>query len=485
MNRLYKLVVLFMIFLSIPSCNFQPYYHRPCMEMPEAWRFKVDANCEECANIRWWEQFQDPVLDELILVALQNNQDLQIATARVMEFYSKYRIVASQFFPEIDGDASVLREELPNALNYAPLPPGTRVNTLYSVSLLLSYEIDFWGRIRNASEAAFTQYLAGIEGRRTVILTLISSLASAYVLLRQFDNQLLISKETWDSRKEYWRLAVLRFEGGLVSEMEVKQAESEMQSAEVQYKQFQELIPQQEDLICVLLGQPSGSIPRGRILTELKLPPCVPSGLPSQLLENRPDILQAELLLIAANAEIGVARAAFFPTISLTGLYGAQSTSLRELFKGIARTWDIGVSAMEQIFTGWKLTYQLREAEAIKLELIHAYQQTILIAFQEVNDALIANEISKQIVEVQKKQVAALAEYLRLSFLRYDNGQNDYLTVLDAQRRLFEAQLDLAQFEGNIFISLINLYKALGGGWVIDADECLTNPIEMQNECTD
>lgn len=467
-------VICTVFLLILSSCNFKPYYDRPCMEMPEGWRFNTDCPLSECANIRWWEQFQDPVLDELILLALQNNQDLLLATARVLEFYSKYRIVASQLFPEIDLEADYLRQELSNALNFSPLLPGTRYNSVYSIALSLSYEIDFWGKIRDATEAAGAEFVAQIEDRRTVILSLVSTLASAYVVLRQYDSQLLISKATYESRKEYWELAVLRFEGGLVSEMEVKQAEAEMQEAEVQVRQFEQLIPQQEDLICVLIGVPSTSIPRGSLLEELKQPPCVPAGLPSDLLENRPDILSAELHMIAANAEIGVARAAFFPAISLTGLYGFQSTSLHDLFKNNALTWNYGLSALEPLFTGWRLTYQLREAEAIKLETIHAYQQTILTAFQEVNDSLIAHQITQQIVQILKKQVAAYEVYLRLAFLRYENGQNDYLTVLDAQRRLFESQLDLAAARGNVFLSLISLYKALGGGWVIDADECLT-----------
>lgn len=470
-----KWMILLLGLLS--SCNFKPAYQRPCMEVPTTWRFDKENDQNDSANIRWWEQLGDPVLNELILTALQNNQDLQVASARVLQFYAQYRVVASALLPEIDLGASYLREELSNAISFAPLPPGTRVNNLYNLALTLSYEIDFWGQVRNATEAALAQYLGVFEARRTVILTLVSSLATAYVQLRQFDTQLKISQMTYESRLEALRIATLRYEVGLTSEMEMKQAESEAQSALVSVKMFEEIIPQQEDLISVLLGEPSEPIARGLLLDKLQPPISVPAGLPSDLLINRPDILQAELAIIAANAEIGVARAAFFPTISLTGLYGAESTSLRNLLKNRARMWNIGLSALEPLFTGWRITNQLREAEAIKVEAIHAYQQVVLTAFQEVNDALIAFQKNKEIVEVQKKQVAALEVYLKLAILRYNNGQNDYLTVIDAERFLFRAQLDLAQSEGNVFVALFDLYKALGGGWVIDADKCLTEGI--------
>lgn len=464
------LCLVFLFFLT--ACNFKPQYQRPCMEMPTKWRFCANENQNDSANIRWWEQFEDPVLDELIQLALENNQDLKVATARVLQFFSEYRMVASQLYPQINLEASYLRQDLPEAISYSPIPPALRINNLYNYAFMLSYEIDFWGRIRNATEAALSVYFSEIASRRTVILTLISSLASAYVQLRQFDKQLEIAQMTFESRKEYWHLATLRYEGGLVSEMEVMQALAEMQTAEIIVKQYEEIIPQQEDLISVLIGEPSSAIARGRTIEELSHPQYVPAGLPSNLLENRPDIVSAELKLIAANAQIGVARAAFFPAISLTGLYGGESTSLKNLFTNTGKTWNFGVSALQPLFTGGFLTYQLKEAKAIALEAVHTYQQTILKAFQEVNDALIAHQKLQEIVVVQKNQVAALEEYLKLSFLRYDNGQNDYLTVLDAQTKLFESQLNLAQSEADVFLSLIALYKALGGGWVVDADYC-------------
>ncbi len=469
-------ISLFLCLALLASCNFKPQYEQPDTQAPECFRFDIENTSTDYANTTWWEQFQDPILNELIKEALQNNQDLKVATARVLEFYAQYKVVASQLYPQVNADASFERGSVSNAIDFQPPVPGIpRVNNLYNLALNISYQLDFWGSLRNATDAAKAQYLAQIEARRTVILTLVSSLASAYIQLRQYDKQLRISKDTYAVRKEAWHLFDLRFEGGLVSEMEVMQAESEAELAEIQVKQYEQIIPQQENLISVLLGAPSSDICRGRPLDDLKLPPCIPVGLPSDLVQNRPDILQAEQKILAANAEIGVARAAFFPSFNLTGSYGFESSALSNFFSNAAKLWDYGLAAMQPVFTGWELTYQLKEAKAIAMEAIHAYQQTILVAFREVNDSLIAHKMSKEIFEVEKRQVAALQEYLKLAILRYDNGQNDYLTVLNAENSLFEAELNQVQTEADIFLSLISLYKALGQGWDVDAEYCASS----------
>lgn len=465
-----KQLLLLSLLLISTSCNFKPKYCRPEVDQFCTWRFDNGCTKDESINIRWWEQFNDPILNALILTALDNNQDLQVAKARVLEFYAKFRIVASQLYPQVALDGSYLREELTNAISYAPLLPSTRVNNLYNLAFMLSYELDVWGQLANETEAAVAEFLSQVEVRRTVVLTLVSAVASAYVTLRQFDNQLDISKKTYATRVESLKLSTLRFEVGLVSEMEVKQAQSQADEALAQVKRYEELIPQQENLISVLLGAPPQDILRGPTLAHYEPLPCVPAGIPSDVLRNRPDILNAELQMVAANANIGVARAAFFPSFTLTGLYGAESTSLRTFFQDVARTWNIGLGFTEPLLTGWRLDYQLREAEAVAMETIHGYQQTVLTAFKEVEDALIANKMTKEIVVVQTDQVAALSDYYKLAMLRYENGQNDYLTVLDAERALFRVQLDLAEAQANVFLSLIDIYKALGGGWVIDAD---------------
>ncbi len=447
--------------------------------MPQTWRFDAE-NCSEYINMEWWKQFQDPVLDELMKTALQNNQDLKVATAAVLEFYAQYRIVASQFCPQVSLQGNFDRNKFSEAIVGQAFVP--RVYNLFSLLMNMSYEVDFWGRIRNATDSAKADFLGQVESRRTVILTLVTSLAGAYIQLKEFDAQLVISKETYESRVVSWNIAIARYKAGLVSEMEVKQAESEANSAEVQIKNFEILIGQQEDLISVLLGEAPGPILRSVPLTDLALPVSIPSGLPSQLLENRPDIVQAELAIISANAQIGVARAAFFPTISLTGLQGKRSTSIRDFLNNAASLFDYDVQAFQELYTGGRLTYQVREAQAKTSQAVHTYLQTILTAFQEVEDALIAYQKNQEKLVIQKEQVSALALYLKLALLRYNNGQNDYLTVLDAESSLFDAQLSLAQTQADIFLSLINLYKALGQGWDVEEEkmdaECETKALK-------
>jgi multidrug efflux system outer membrane protein len=462
--------------LFIASCNLAPRYERPEMEIGQSYRFDFH-DTSSYANVSWWKQLNDPILDDLIQTALNNNQDLKIATARVMEFYDRYKVVFSQFFPELDAVANYDRIKLSEEINYLPTSPLVpRINNLYSLFLKMSYELDFWGRIRNESEAAKSNYLAQVDTRRNVILALVTSVASAYIQLKQLDAQLQISISTYRSRLEAWKIARLRFEGGIVSELDVKQAETEALIAELQIKNFEAFVAKQEDLISVLLGQAPGPIARGGLLAEMTLPPTIPAGLPADLLENRPDIMQAEERIIAANAEVGVARSAFFPKITLSGVDGQRSTSIGNFLKDSANLFDFGMQAFEPLFTGWRLSYQLKAGEAVLLEAIYNYQQTILTALQEVSDALVDHQKSKEKIGIQRERVAALQEYLRLARLRYFNGQNDYLTVLNAENGLFLAQLEEVNTEADLYLSLVSIYKALGQGW--DVTECNSCPEE-------
>jgi multidrug efflux system outer membrane protein len=466
-------IVLLLATLFLSACNLSPRYERPQQPLPTSWRVESDQS-STLVNARWWESLGDPVLDSLILSALENNKDLQVAVWSVCEFYAQYQMVRSALLPQIDVDASAMKELLP-VLTF--FPQGFNpVTPVYSFDFNLSYEIDFWGQVRNASKAAYSQFLAQVENRRTVVLTLVSAVASTYFFLRQLDLELLISIQTFESRKESLNLARDRFEGGLTSEIEVTQQASAYQEARAQMKVFETLIAKQENLLSILLGRPPGEITRGKTLYEFNLPDQIPTGLPSELLERRPDILQAENLLIAANANIGVARAAFFPQFSLTGLWGGGSFELKELFSKSSRTWQIGTSMLQQIFTGGKLIGQLRLSEAQQKEALFKYEQTILTAFKEVDDALIAHKNAKELIKIYTAQVGDLKEYLKLSWLRYYEGQTDYLNVLDAERDLFAAQLTLAQTEGSLFLTLTDLYKALGGGWVVVADANLRGP---------
>lgn len=460
------------LLILLAGCNFSPTYSRPEMDIGESFRFEPE-NVAEYANIAWWKQLQDPTLDDLIQTALNNNQNLKVATARMVEFYDRYRVVFSQFFPEIDGIANYDRIKLSKDIDYQPLSPLVpRINNLYTLIMQISYEFDFWGRIRNETQAAKSNYFAQVDERRNVILSLVTSVAAAYIQLKQFDSQLNISKLTYETRKKAWDIALLRFDAGLVSELDVKQAETDALTAEVQIKNFEIFVAQQEDLISVLLGQPPGPIPRGVLLTDLTLPPKIPTGLPSDLLENRPDILQAEEQIIAANAQVGVARSAFFPKITLSGVDGQRSTATKNFLDNSANLFDLGLQAFEPLFTGWRLTYQLKANEAVLLEAIHSYQQTILTALQEVDDALVGHEKAKEKLVIQKERVAALSQYLKLANLRYFNGLNDYLTVLNAEQGLFQARLEQASTEADLYLTLINLYKALGQGWDIPEETC-------------
>lgn len=471
--------------LCMSGCNFAPKYTQPELDdMPTSWRFE-SSDASTLCNLKWWEALGDPVLDSLIDTALQNNKDLQVAIWRVREYWGQYEIVRSGLFPQLNAQASALKQRFPIKAGFLDFLPGggATINPIlpdYKGVFNLSYEFDFWGQIRNETFAAYNQYLAQVENRRTVVLTLVAAVAQAYITLRQLDLQLLITQETVESRRESLELAKERFEGGLTSEIEVAQAASTYEETVATLQEYEKLIPQQENLLSVLIGQSPRDIVRGKGVWEWDLPPEIPAGLPSDLLTRRPDILQAENILIAANANIGVARAAFFPQISLTAFYGADSSQLNAFFDKASRTWQIGGSLLQQIFTGGRLFGQLDVAKAQQKEAVYHYEQTILTALKEVNDAMIGHQQSKKIVDTDEADVIARQEYLYLAWLRYYEGEADYLTVLDAERTLFTAQLSLAQAMGDEFITLVDLYKALGGGWIIDADASL--PIHREED---
>ncbi len=497
------LITLFFFFLH--SCSFAPRYQRPCMEMPEHWRVTSDET-ETVVNARWWEQFEDPVLNELIEEALESNKDLRVATARIAQFQAQLGIISSQLYPQIYAQGSVTRQRTSQTLagdqtfsNSSSssgaeqgggalaglFPDLSQLFPIYSndyrAVLTAAYEVDLWGKIRNATDASFAELLGQVDARRTVILTVITSVATSYILLRQYDLQLRVSIQTLNSREESYKLAQVRFKEGLTSELEVAQSAAERDQAAIQVIQFQTLIPQQENLLSVLIGHPPAIIKRGLAVYDWPLPPQVPGGLPADLLEQRPDILQAEEQIIAANFRIGEARALYFPDLTLTGYYGYESAELHELFTNPSRTWQWMANLLQPIFTGWRITSTVDLAEAVKEEGVYNYLQVVLTALQEVDDALIAHKNTKEAVAVEKMRVKDLQLYLHLASLQYQNGLVDYLNVLDAERRLFSAQLDLAKGQADVFITLVNIYKALGGGWVVDAENLMKEEWEISN----
>jgi multidrug efflux system outer membrane protein len=438
------------------------------LEEPTSWRETLET--QGAVDAGWWKQFGDSTLDGLIDLALANNQDLKTAIARVDQFQAQLLIARSKLYPQLSGDALAQRQKISTSVT--ALPPGIKqVFNLFGLLFNASYLVDLWGEVRSGAEAAYHAWLSAIEARRVVVLGLVSSVASAYIQLRQFDQQLIIAFETLKAREDSLYLAKIRFELGLTSELQVEQAISEVEEAKVQMENFEILTAETENLLSFLIGSPSREIPRGLMLDQTTMPPSVPAVLPSELLNQRPDIKAAEERLIAKNADIGVAKAKFFPQINLSGAAGAESVAMNQLFKKASKIWEFGSTVMQEIFTGFELTGNLDRTRAEKEEALHSYLSTVLNGFKEVNDAIVAHTVYLEQVETEKTRVEALEKYLHLSDLRYKEGQTDYLTFLDAERQLFRGLLEFESAKANSFLSYIQIYQALGGGWVIEADK--------------
>ena len=460
--------------LTLAGCAVGPTYQRPEVPIPAQWQVSIQT-ANDLANTAWWNQFQDSVLDNLIQIALQENKDVGIAAARVEEYMGRYGVTRSAQFPQVGANAAGARTR---SSENGALPPGTNPINTFQVDLGVSFDLDLWGKLRSAAEAARADLLATEEAKRTVILTLVSQLANSYVQLLDFDKQLAITQETLKTRSESVRINRLRFQAGLISELDYQQAVAEYQNAAVQVPLLERLIAQQENAISLLLGRNPGRITRSLALDQLVLPQ-VPGGLPSELLARRPDIRQAEQELIAANALIGVAKAAFYPSISLTGLLGVSSADLSDLFKGPSKTWQFAGALTQPIFTGGALTGQLQAAEAVQKQALLNYQRTIQTAFAEVDNSLIAVSTLRAQLKDQVVQVSALQRNLDLATLRYQNGYSDYLTVVDADRNLYSAQLQYVQSQGDLFSAMVSLYKAMGGGWVGEAEQMTAPPAKV------
>lgn len=458
--------MIFLLFLA--GCSLAPRYDRPMLdENPEDWRLPLDT--ENAVDLGWWKQFGDETLDQMIDQALANNQNLKVAMANVDAYLAQLGVARSQYWPQIQLNTVASREKISSSVTAVPTGVQQIFNT-FGFLFQASYLVDLWGQVRNTVETAYQQWLASVEARRTVVLGLITSVANTYIQLRQFDLQLAISKRTYEDRKKALYLAQVRFDLGLTSKLEVEQAITEVQNAEMEIENLEIYIATTEDLLSVLLGQPSKDIQRGASLEKMVLPPAVPAILPSDIVNQRPDIKAVEHQLIAAGANIGVVRTQFFPQISLKGAFGYESIQMNTLFDKVSKNWAIGGPILQEIFTGWGITSQVEYAIAQQQQLLHQYLQTILTAFQEVNDALITHKINLEQVETQRINVEALKTYLRLSYLRYNEGQIDYLTYLDAERHLFEGELSYVAAIGASFVSYIQIYQALGGGWVDEAD---------------
>jgi outer membrane protein, multidrug efflux system len=452
--------------LQLCACTVGPDYRRPDIEVPAIWRLgATEAN--EISNIAWWDQFEDPVLSDLVRSALVDNQDLKVATASVDRALAEYGIVRSAQFPQVDASASALREGVSQNGALA-VPGGKHVFNSYGVNLSASFELDVWGRLRRASESARAALLATEEGRGTVVLTLVTSVANGYIDLRALDRQLEIAERTSRSLGEAARLQRVRFQEGVVPESDYQQAESQYREAVARVPELERRIAQQENFLNVLLGRNPGPIARGRDIDSLHFP-AVPGGLPASLLERRPDIRQAEQNLVAANADIGVAKAAYYPDISLTAVLGLQSADLSDLFKGPSKAWSFGASVLQPIFNAGRVRGQVAQAEAIQQEALFTYQRSIISAFRDVENALVDRAKFGQVREEQTRNVRALQRFRDLADLRYREGATIYLEVATAEQSLFNAELAYVGTQSQLFQSYANLYKAMGGGWVAEA----------------
>ncbi len=446
--------------LASNGCLVGPNYKQPEAPKVETWRKAPvgipPAEAESVANVTWWDILQDPVARDLVQIALKENLDVQIAAARVQEFRARYGVVGSFLYPEVNGGAQAFRTDL------LPLPDTENV---FNITASVSWEPDFWGRVRRAKEAALAQFLSEEEGRRGVILSLVADVGTQYFLLQQSDEQLKISQRTLKTRQDFYAIYQARYQQGLVSEVVLRRAEAQVEAAVASVYAFQREATQRENAISVLLGRPPGSIPRGETLAEQPLPADVPAGLPAQLIKRRPDILQAEQIFAAANAEIGVAEAAKFPNISLTGLLGIQSSELGDLITDPSAAHSLFAGLTQPIFNSGRLSREVdvQRAQAEQARLF--YIQTILNAFRDVNDALVAISTLKGQVIAQQKQVDALRIARDLASARYNAGISSYLEVLDAERDLFESELIVTTARAQQLIAYVQLYKALGGGW--------------------
>ena len=422
------------------------------------------------ADRAWWEIFQDGTLKTLIDEALRNGYDVRLAAWRVEEARADAGIARSEFFPQVQAGGGWSRSRRSGFSS-----PITKPVNVYDVNLGLSWEIDLWGRIRRLNEAALARYLATEEGRRGVLLSLVSDVATAYFRLRELDFQLEIARRTATAFQETHALFSRRLEAGAASALETSSAEASLATTTASIPDLERQITAQEDRLALLLGRNPGDIPRGVALNDQLLPPEIPAGLPSDLLQRRPDLRQAEQDLVAANAEVGIATANYFPAISLTGAFGGVAPQVSDLF-GQGRTWSVGGGLLSPIFQGRRLKNQHRAAVARWEEAKVEYEQSVTNAFAEVSTALAAYQKLADVEKEQARAVAAYREAVRLSNSRYLGGLSDYLEVLQAQQQLFPAENSLARTRFDRLATLVQIYRALGGGWKL-TDQEWTEPV--------
>jgi outer membrane protein, multidrug efflux system len=463
-TQVMNMLLAMLVAVLLAGCKAGPNYHRPTVQTPTQYRdvqedSQRQAQAASYADLPWWQVFQDPKLQELIRTALKQNYDLRLATERINAARAQVAITRSSLFPQVSGNADFAggKENVEQSkYNFLQLTGD------------VAFQLDLFGRIRQATEAARAELLATEDARQTVILTLVSDVAADYFTLLQLDLQLKITRQTVTTQTDSVKLTKFRLDHGVATKLDVLQAQQVLDTANSQIPDLERQIAQEENAISILLGDYPHDVTRGLALIEQTLPPEVPPGLPSTIIERRPDIREAEEILVASNAEIGVAKAQFFPQVALTGAGGGafgRSSAFSSLMKTQLGIWSYGAQVSQPIFTGGALRGNLRLAKSENQQALIIYRQTIQQAFGDVSDALIGYEKLHQVRMRQEDTVSDLEETVRISTLRYKGGTTTYLEVLDGQRSLYSAELTLASARGDEYRSLVQLYKALGGGW--------------------
>src|SRR5580700_77669 len=464
MNNLRPLIAIVLTASLVAGCAVGPNYHKPDLQTPTVYRDlsenpQAEAQAASYADLPWWQVFTDPVLQDLIRTALKQNYDLQTATERIIAARGQLAVTRSSLFPQVSGDGNFTGGKEQNFQS---------ISNFLALTADAAFQVDLFGGLRRATQASRAQLLATEAARQTVVLTLVSDIATDYFALLQLDLELQISRDTVKTQEDSVKLTSLRLDHGVATKLDVLQAQQVLDTANAQIPDLERQIGQEEDALSILLGNYPASIRRGLSLVAQPLPPGIPPGLPSSLIDRRPDIRQAEHNLIAANANIGVAKAAFFPQISLTGSGGGafgRSSVFTSMMSSQFPIWAYGVQVTQPIFTGGALRGNLHLAESQYQQALLAYQQAIQVSFGDVSDALIGYQKLHEVRLRQQQLVDDLAESVRLSVMRYKGGTTTYLEVLDGQRSLYSAELTLAQARGNEYQSIVQLYKALGGGW--------------------
>ncbi|HTL21541.1 MAG TPA: efflux transporter outer membrane subunit [Steroidobacteraceae bacterium] len=467
-SRTPRLLAISLVAVGLAGCVVGPAYKRPDVAPAQEFRSHIGpSEANSLADLPWWQVFNDTALQGLIKEGLANSYDLQTTVARIEEATAQVGIVRADLYPQVNYQALAARQK-----SLVPIePPVNFTYNTFGLAASAAWEADVWGRIRHATDAARANVYAAEEVRRAVLLRLVSDIAAGYFLLIELDRELAIAQDSADTYRKTTDLFRQRFEAGRDSKLGVVRAQANLESSAATIAALQRAITQQENALCVLIGAYPRPIARGALLTRQTTPPATPVGATTALLERRPDILQAEQVMIGANAEIGVAVANYFPRIGLSALFGWEATRPQDLFKSSFNVWSLAANLSGPIFQGGRLRSAQEAQEAFWRESIAQYKKTVTVAFQETSDALIAQQTLVGQREAQERQVASLRESVDLSLQRYDAGRASYFEVLEAEQQLFPSEDALAQTQRDQLVAVVNLYKALGGGWQLKDDE--------------